>query len=64
MKFDGFKKWILLLGVFAVILTVWLGGCATSPSERPDREKIKQDAEKGMQDLQREEDRNGNPDGY
>ncbi|MBI3995918.1 MAG: hypothetical protein HY349_08085 [Nitrospirae bacterium] len=57
MRRHRFSMSILFLGILLTILTVWLGGCASPPSERPDREKIKQNAEKGMQDLKREEDR-------
>jgi hypothetical protein len=57
MRFNWFKKGILLLGGLLTVLMVGLGGCATSPPDRPDREKIKQDADKGMQDLGREEGR-------
>jgi hypothetical protein len=45
------------LGILLTILTVWIGGCASTPPERPDRERIKQDADKGMKDLEHEEDR-------
>ncbi|MBI3611118.1 MAG: hypothetical protein HY204_10525 [Nitrospirae bacterium] len=45
---------VVLVGV---LLTVLIGGCASTPPERPDRERIKQDSEKGMQDLKEEENR-------
>jgi type IV pilus biogenesis protein CpaD/CtpE len=64
MKNDLLQKGILFLGVFATALTLGLVGCASTPPERTDHEKIKQDADKGMQDLQREEDRHGDTDGY
>ncbi len=32
------------------------GGCASIPAERPDSGKIRQDADEGMRDLQKEEE--------
>ena len=64
MRRHRFSVNIILLGVLATLLTVGLGGCASTPPERPDREKIKQDADKGMQDLKREEDRRRNGTDY
>ena len=64
MKSRRFQKGFLFLGGLATVFVIGVGGCTSSPPERPDREKIKQDAEKGMQDLQREEGRHGNTDGY
>jgi hypothetical protein len=64
MKNELFKKGILFLGVFATVLTLGLAGCASSPYERPDQDKIQKDSDKGMQDLNREEDRHGNTGGY
>ncbi|MBI3597457.1 MAG: hypothetical protein HY203_09920 [Nitrospirae bacterium] len=60
MKSHRFKTAVVLLGIFLILVTVWLGGCASTPPERPDSEKIKQDSDKGMQDLKKEEDRRGN----
>jgi hypothetical protein len=48
--------------IFLIPLTIGLGGCASKAPERPDRpdsEKIQKDSEKGMQDLEKEEDRRG-----
>jgi len=61
MKSNGFRIAVILFGGFLVVATVWLGGCASTPpsSEGPDRAKIRQDSEKGMQDLKKEEDRRG-----
>lgn len=64
MKNDLFKKGILFPAVLATALTLGLVGCASSPTERPDQGKIKQDSDKGMQDLKREEDRHGSSGGY
>jgi hypothetical protein len=64
MKHDLFKNGILFPGVLATALTLGLIGCASTPYERPDQDKIRQDSDKGMQDLKREEDRHGNTDGY
>jgi hypothetical protein len=55
MKTDGFKT-ITARGALFILLTVWIGGCASSPPpERPDSEKIKRNSEKSMQDLKNEE---------
>ncbi len=64
MKNDLFKKGILFLCVLVMALTFGLVGCASSPHERPDGGKIKQNSEKAMQDLEREEIRHGNTDDY
>lgn len=48
--------------VLGLLVTVWFGGCASTPPERPDSEKIKQDADEAFEDLQREENRT--PDDY
>ena len=65
MKSNRFRTVVIFLGFFLIVATVWLGGCASTPpgSERPDRDRIKQNSDKSMQDLQREEDRRGT-DGY
>lgn len=60
MKLRRFKTGVVLSAILATLLTVELGGCASTPPERPDSGKIKQDSEKGMQDLKNEEDRRGN----
>jgi len=58
MKPHGFRSAVVLLGVFLILLTGWLGGCAsTPPPARPDSGKIQQNSEKSMQDLKKEEDR-------
>jgi len=57
MKQDRLSVSIVVLGILLTILTVWLGGCSSTPPQRPDRERIQQDSEKGMQDLKREEER-------
>ncbi len=64
MKNNLFNNGILFLGVLAMTLTLGLVGCASTPSERPDQEKIQQDSDKGMQDLKREENRRGNGSDY
>ena len=66
MKSNRFRMVVVFLGGFLILVTVWLGGCAPPPpvsSDRPDRDKVKQDSEKGMQDLKKEEERRGS-DGY
>jgi len=45
-----------------IIFLIGLGGCKSAPPkqpERPDSEKIQKDSDKGMQDLEKEEDRRG-----
>jgi hypothetical protein len=57
MKIHRFKTSVVLFGLFLILLTVWIGGCAsTPPPARPDNEKIKRNSEKSMQDLKNEED--------
>ena len=53
------KRWVWL--AIAAIFTAGLG-CASVPPEKPDSEKIKQDADEAFEDLQREENRT--PDDY
>lgn len=57
MRQHRFSVSIIVLGILLTIMTIWLGGCSSAPPQRPDRDKIKQDSDKGMQDLKREEDR-------
>lgn len=57
MKTCRLKTAVLLVGISCILFAGSLGGCASTPPERPDNEKIKQDADKGMQDLKREENR-------
>ena len=57
-----FRAAILFSLSFIIPLVIGLGGCKSSPPqqpERPDSDKIKQDSGKGMQDLEKEEDRRG-----
>ena len=44
-------------GLFIILLALGLGGCASAPPERPDREGIEKSSDKAFDDLQREEDR-------
>jgi hypothetical protein len=58
MKTHGFKAAVVLWGFFLILFTVWIGGCAlTPPPERTDREKVKQNSMKSMQELKDEEER-------
>ena len=58
MKTVRFSTAVVVLGIVSILFTVGLGGCASSPPpKRPDSEKIKQDSEKSMEDLKKEEDR-------
>jgi hypothetical protein len=62
MKWQWFKRAVVLPMIFLIPFTIGLGGCASTPPapERPDSEKIQKDSEKGMQDLKEEENRRGN----
>jgi hypothetical protein len=45
-----------------IAFSLGLGGCKSTPPpppERPDTGKMQKDSEKGMQDLEKEEDRRG-----
>jgi hypothetical protein len=57
MRSYRFTTGAMVLGGLLTLFTVGLIGCASTPPERPDQDKIKQDSDKGMQDLKREEDR-------
>jgi hypothetical protein len=48
------KRWMNLILVPG-LLAVW--GCSTSPPEKPESDRIKQDADRGFGELKREEDR-------
>lgn len=57
-----FRTVATLPWVFIVAFSIGLGGCKSTPPENPDRpdsEKIQKDSDKGMQDLEKEEDRRG-----
>lgn len=58
MKKHRFQPGVVLFGFFLILLTVWIGGCASTPppARPPDSGKIKQNSEKSMQDLKNEED--------
>jgi hypothetical protein len=64
MKNNFLKKGILFPGVLAAALTLAIAGCASTPYDRPDQEKIRQNSDKGMQDLKEEEIRHGNESDY
>jgi len=61
MKSQWFKRAVVLPMIFLIPFTIGLGGCASTPTapERTDSEKIQKDSDKGMQDLEKEEDRRG-----
>jgi hypothetical protein len=61
MKTRSFRTAVVLPMIFLIPFTIGLGGCASTPPapERPDSEKIQKDSDKGMQDLEKEEDRRG-----
>jgi hypothetical protein len=61
MKSRFFRSAIVFPVILLIPLTIGLGGCASKPAapERPDSEKIQKDSDKGMQDLEKEEDRRG-----
>ncbi|HTN42917.1 MAG TPA: hypothetical protein VMN77_03880 [Nitrospiria bacterium] len=57
-----FKTAATLPWVFIIAFSIGLGGCKSTPPAppgRPDSDKIQKDSEKGMQDLEKEEDRRG-----
>lgn len=60
-----FRAAVMLPMILLIPLTIGLGGCASKApapdhSQGPDSDKIQQDSEKGMQDLQKEEERRSN----
>lgn len=57
MRFYRFGTAVILIGGLLTLFILGLGGCASPPHERPDRDKIKQDSEKSFQDLEREENK-------
>jgi len=61
MKSRFFRRAIVFPVIFLFPLTIGLGSCASKPAapERPESEKIQKDSDKGMQDLEKEEDRRG-----
>jgi len=62
MKSGLFRTAVGIPLVLLIAFSIGLGGCKSTPpqkTERPDSEKIQKDSEKGMQDLEKEEDRRG-----
>ncbi len=49
----GFKH-LMVLMVLGLMLSISLSACQSSP-KAPDEEKVRKDAEKGMKDLEMEE---------
>lgn len=47
---------LIFVGLITFLLT-GSGGCGSTPPAQPDMEKIKRDADKGMRDLEIEENR-------
>ena len=57
MRKRRFLTHFLIIASLITFLLTGSGGCGSTPSPQPDMEKIKRDADKGMRDLEIEENR-------